>query len=36
MASVNVDKMSLKELLDLGAITREEYDAKKAEWLKRL
>ncbi|HPA51516.1 MAG TPA: SPFH domain-containing protein [Thermoanaerobaculia bacterium] len=26
----------LKELLDLGAITQEEYDAKKAEWLKRL
>ena len=26
----------LKELLDLGAITRDEYDAKKAEWLKRL
>jgi membrane protease subunit (stomatin/prohibitin family) len=26
----------LKELLDVGALTQEEYDAKKAEWLKRL
>lgn len=26
----------LKELLDAGALTQEEYEAKKAEWLKRL
>ncbi|MBK9089383.1 MAG: SPFH domain-containing protein [Holophagales bacterium] len=26
----------LKELLDVGALTQEEYEAKKAEWLKRL
>jgi membrane protease subunit (stomatin/prohibitin family) len=26
----------LKELLDAGALTQEEYDTKKAEWLKRL
>jgi hypothetical protein len=26
----------LEELLDAGALTQEEYEAKKAEWLKRL
>jgi len=26
----------LKELLDMGAITQEEFDKKKTEWLTRL
>ncbi len=39
-ASPDVDPVvrlkQLKELLDAGALTQEEYEAKKAEWLKRL
>lgn len=26
----------LKELLDMGAITQEEFDKKKAEWMSKL
>ncbi|MBK9966693.1 MAG: SPFH domain-containing protein [Holophagales bacterium] len=39
-AAFDVDPVArlkqLKELLDVGALTQEEYEAKKAEWLKRL
>ncbi|MBK9373353.1 MAG: SHOCT domain-containing protein [Holophagales bacterium] len=39
-AAADVDPVvrlkQLKELLDVGALTQEEYEAKKAEWLKRL
>ena len=39
-AAADVDPVvrlkQLKELLDAGALTQEEYEAKKAEWLKRL